>query len=63
MECGLRAQARNLLRTERFADRQVKVSVHKTLNSSRGVIGSRDLPDMLEVEIRDELRDQGVVAV
>ena len=63
MECGKRAQAQNLLRTNRFIDRQVKVSIHKTLNSSRGVIRCRDFADLSEVEIRDELKDQGVVGV
>ena len=53
----------NLLQTNRFNNRPVKVSIHKTLNSSRGVIRCRDLADMSEVEIRDELRDQGVVGV
>ena len=47
----------------RFVDRPVRVSVHKTLNSSRGVIRCRDLADMSEVEIRDELKGQGVVGV
>ena len=36
----------------RFVDRPVRVSVHKTLNSSRGVIRCRDLADISEVEIR-----------
>ena len=64
VECRKRAQAQNLLRTNRFIDRPVKVSTHKTLNSSRGVISRcRDLTDMSEVEIRDELKDQGVVGV
>ena len=63
VECGKRAQAQNLLRTNRFIDRPVRVSIHKTLNSSRGVIRCRDLADMTEVEIRDELKDQGVVGV
>ena len=53
----------NLLQTNRFIDRPVKVSIHKTLNSFRGVIRCRDLTDMSEVEIRYELRDQGVVGV
>ena len=53
VECGKRAQAQNLLRTKRFTGRPVKVSIHKTLNSSRGVIRCRDLADMSEVEIRD----------
>ena len=38
VECGKRAQAQNLLQTNHFVDRPVRVSVHKTLNSSRGVI-------------------------
>ena len=63
VECGKRAQAENLLRTNRFIDRPVKVSIHKTLNSSRRVIGCRDLANMSEVEIRDELKDQDVVGV
>ena len=63
VECGKRAQAQNLLQTNRFVDRSVKVSVHETLNSSRGVIRCRDLVDMSEVEIRDELKDQDVVGV
>ena len=63
IERGKRAQARNLLWTNRFIDRPVKVSIHKTLNSSWGVIRCQDLADLLEVEIRDELKDQGVVGV
>ena len=63
VECGKRAQAQNLLRTNRFIDRPVTVSIHKTLNSSRAVIRCRDLADMSEVEIQDELKDQGVVGV
>ena len=63
VECGKRAQAQNLLQTNRFVDRSVKVSVHETLNSSRGIIRCPDLADMSEVEIRDELKDQGVVGV
>ena len=60
MECGKRAQAPNRLRTNRFIDRPVRVSIHKTL---KGVIRCRGLADMTEVEIRDELKDQGVVGV
>ena len=63
VECGKKVQAQNLLRTNRCIDRPVKVSIHKTLNSSRGVIRCRDLADMSEVEILDEMIDQGVVGV
>ena len=63
VEYGLRAQARNLLRAECFVDRPVKVSIHKSQNSSQGVIRCWDLAGMLEVEIQDERKDQGVVGV
>ena len=46
VECSKKAQALNLLQTNGFVDRPVRVSVHKTLNSSRGVIECRDLADM-----------------
>ena len=64
VECSRRAaQAENLLRTTTFVDRPVHVSMHKTLNSSRGVIRCRELSLLSEAEIRDELKSQGVVEV
>ena len=63
VDCGKKVQAQNLLRTKRFIDRPVRVSIHKTLNSSRGVIRCRDLAAMSEVEIQDELKDKGVDGV
>ena len=63
VECPRRAQAENLFKTVTFVDRPVHVFVHKTLNSSRGVIRCRELSDLSEVEIRDELKTQGVVEV
>ena len=63
MEFSRKIQAKNLLKTVNFVDRPVHVSVHKTLNSSRGVIICREQSDMSEIEIRDEMKAQGVVAV
>ena len=63
MECSRKTQTENLLKTVNFADRPVHVSVHKTLNSSCGVIRCRELSDLSEIEIRDELKTQGVVEV
>ena len=63
VECARKLQAMGLLKTTQFIDRPMRVSVHKALNSSRGVIRCWDLVDMLEVEIQDELKDQGVVGV
>ena len=63
MECTRKSQAMGLLKTTRFVDRSVRVSIHKALNSSRGVIRSRELSGMTEMEIRTELQEQGVVEV
>ena len=52
-----------LLKTARFVDRPVRVSVYKTLNSSSGDICCRELSGMLEAEIKKELQEQGVVEV
>ena len=49
VECSRKTQAENLLKTVNFVDRPVHVSVHKTLNSSRGVIRCRELSDMSEI--------------
>ena len=49
VECSRKTQAENLLKTIHFVDRPVHVSVHKTLNSSRGVIRCRELSDMTEI--------------
>ena len=53
VECSRRTQEENLLKTVHFVDRPVHVFVHKTLNSSRGVIKCPELSDMSEIEIRD----------
>ena len=63
VECSRKTQAENLLKTVNFVDRPVHVSVHKTFISFRGVIRCRELSDMSEIEIRDELKTQGVVEV
>ena len=56
VECSRKTQAENLVKTVNFVDRPVHVSVHKTLNSSCGVIRCRELSDMSEIESRDELK-------
>ena len=63
MECARKSQAMGLLKTTLFVDRPVRVSIHKALNSSRGVIRCRELSGMTEMEIRTELQEQGVVEV
>ena len=52
-----------LLKTTRFVDRLVRVSIYKSLNSSRSVNRCRELPGMTEAEIKKELQEQGVPEV
>ena len=52
-----------LLKTTRFVDRLVRVSNHKSLNSSRSIIRCRELSGMTEAEIKKKLQEQGVVEV
>jgi len=63
VECARKSQAMGLLKTTRFVDRPVRVSIHKALNSSRGVIRCRELSGKTETEIKTELQEQGVVEV
>ncbi|XP_048239037.1 uncharacterized protein LOC125372628 [Haliotis rufescens] len=65
VECTRRQQSLNLLSVTTFANIEVAVSVHKTLNSCRGIVRDRArcLSDMSEQEITDELTTQGVTAV
>ena len=46
-----------------FVDRPMKVSPHRSFNSSKGVIRCRELEGMSEAEIKDELGEQGVTDV
>ena len=63
MECARKPQAVGLLKTTQFIDRRVRVSIHKTLNSSCGVIRCRELSGMTEEKIKTELQEQGVAEV
>ena len=43
--------------------RPIRVSVHKALNSCKGVIRCKDFEGMTEAQIRSDMRDQGVIGV
>ena len=58
LECARKLQAMGLLKTTRFVDRPIRVSIHKALNSSLGVIRCRELSGMTEAEIKTELKEQ-----
>ena len=63
VECDTKKQSDLLLKSQKLVDRPMKVSIHPTLNSSRGVIRCPELAGMSETDIRDELSEQGVILV
>ena len=63
VECAKKANAENLLRATMLAGVSMKASPHRSLNSSKGVIHTKDLRDLDEEEIASELDDQGILSV
>ena len=63
VEVSKKSHAENLLKSKVLANVPIKVTVHRTLNSSRGVIRCRELSGMTEEEISDELSAQSVSVV
>ena len=65
VHCALRSHALNLLKLKAFAGITCKVSPHRSLNSSKGIIRDRErcLQSMTEETITKELADQGVIHV
>ena len=60
LEVEKKKHIENLLRTKKLFDLDVNISLHKTLNCSKGVIRCEDLGPCTDVEILDHLRSQGV---
>ena len=64
IEVETRQQCKNLLKTTKLLGYlPVKVSPHRTLNSSKFVIKCKELDKMEEDEIKKELQPQGIIAV
>ena len=63
LEVDTKTQANNALKMHTWIDIPVKVSPHRSLNSSRGVIRCRDFRDCSDDEILDALKSQGVTSV
>jgi len=57
------AHSDNMLRSRDFVGMPIGVSPHDSLNSSRGVVRSRELGHCAEAEMVTDLGSQGVVAV
>ena len=62
VETTRKSQTENLLRTKTFFSLPVKVSEHKTLNSSKGIIRDKALKGESDDNIRENLQEQGVTA-
>ena len=63
VECLKQHHSKCLLKSKVMCNIPIKVSAHTSLNSSKGVIRSRDLEGVGEVEMLDNLSSQGVSAV
>ncbi|GBN05244.1 hypothetical protein AVEN_116376-1 [Araneus ventricosus] len=56
-------QTKSFRLAEKFVDHPVNVTVHRGLNSSRGVVSEKELVGSSDTEILEELSSQGVTAV
>ena len=63
VEVASQAQSKNIVKMDKLANSPVLVSPHKSLNSSKGVIRTRDLDDIPEADILNALEDQNVTSV
>ena len=65
VDCPTERVAKKLLSRDgtEFISLKLKVSAHRTLNSSKGVIWCPDLEGIADAEILDNLRDEGVEQV
>ena len=65
VHCALRSHALNLLKLKAFAGIPCKVSSHRSLNSSKGIIRDRErcIQSVTEETLTKEMADQGVIYV
>ena len=61
VETNRKSQSDNLLKTKTFFGLKVSVTVHKSLNTSKGIIRDRMLKGEKEDDIVEYLKEQGVV--
>jgi hypothetical protein len=63
IEIEKESHAKNLLKATSFLHTPIKITPHRSLNSSKGVIRCRELRDCSEEEILDGLKEQNVIAI
>ncbi|GBN80610.1 hypothetical protein AVEN_226137-1, partial [Araneus ventricosus] len=63
IETSSAVQTKSFLLAEKFLDHPLSVTIHRGLNSSRGVVSEDELVGSSEAEILEGLSSQGVIAV
>ena len=63
LEVDRKQQVENLLQTTKIFDLKVKISLHKSLNSSKGVIRCSELRPCSDKDILENLKEQCVIGV
>ena len=63
VECKRKSQSDSLLKITQLVDRSVEVKPHQTLNSSKGIVRSRELQHESLDSIKKHLHSQGVTDV
>ncbi|GBN39751.1 hypothetical protein AVEN_61598-1 [Araneus ventricosus] len=63
IETSSAVQTKSFLLAEKFLDHHLSVTIHRGLNSSRGVVSEDELVGSSEAEILKGLSSQGVIAV
>ena len=63
VETTRKTQTENLMKLKQFFNLPSEVTIHKTLNSSKGIIRDRNLKGQSEENIKEYLETQGVTAV
>ena len=63
LEVARKQQVENLLKTTKIFEFKVKISLHNSLSSSKGVIRCSELRPCSEKEILENLKEQGVTGV
>ena len=63
IEVERKQQVENLLKTTKIFDLKVKISLHNSLSSSKGVIRCSELRPCSDKEIIENLKEQGVTGV
>ena len=62
IECATEHHSKNLLKSKLLCNISINVTPHTTLNSSKGVVRSKDLEGVSEEDICENLSSQGITS-